>query len=119
MSTFGLEESIEDELEGKAFALSYEYKTSNRNLAYEYDEFQVYHYAGGYDGNWTIDGPVIISPFTDQWQQVLFPLTSTRTWGKVGDKATIFIRPMVVTSNNNNIQGMNYHVRDIKIDVYE
>jgi hypothetical protein len=115
ISTFGIEEAIE----GKAFTLVYEYKTSNRNPAYEWDDFYVYHYAGGYDGNWEIDGPGVRYPFTDDWQEVVFPLTAARPWGQAGNKVTIFIRPIEVTSNNNNISGMWHHVKDIRVEVYE
>lgn len=116
MSTYPITESVEAALEGKAFALSYEYKTSNRNLAYGYDEFQVFHYAGPYSGDWNIDGPTTLAQYTDDWREIIFPLTSTRTWGTVGNVTTIFIRPM---DGTNNIAGMKYHVRNIKIDVYE
>jgi hypothetical protein len=116
ISTYGLTEAIE---ETGAFVLAYDYKTSNRNSMYEWDDFYVYHYAGGYDGNWEIDGPGVRYPFTDVWLPVVFPLTETRAWGQVGSKITIFIRPIEVTSNNNNISGMFQHVKDLRVEVYE
>jgi hypothetical protein len=115
ISTFPIEEAIE----GKIFALAYDYKTSNRSPSYAYDEFYVYHYNGGYDGNWTIDSPGVICTFTDEWLPIRVPLTATREWGAVGSKATLFVRPMVVTSNDNSIQGMYHHVKDLRVELYE
>lgn len=115
ISTFATTEAIE----GKIFAVAYEYKTSNRNPAYEYDEFHIYHFAGAYDGNWTRDSEEITCPFTDEWLPLAAPITLSRGWGEVGSKVTFFIRPMVVTSNNNNIGGMHYHFKDLRVEEYE
>jgi hypothetical protein len=112
---------LEEPLPGPAVALTYEYKTTNRSSAYQYDYYDIYHYLGGYDGNWVIDCPVTRGEFTDEWLRVRVPLTANRAWGTEGNrnKATLFIRPPVVTSNGNNISGMFHHVRNIEFEVYE
>ncbi|MDR2382736.1 MAG: hypothetical protein LBD76_02500 [Prevotellaceae bacterium] len=115
VSTHPLTEAIE----GKVFAIAYEYKTSNKNSAYDYNDFWVYHFAGTYDGNWTRDEPGARYPYTNEWSPVRAPLTATREWGAAGSKATMLIRPIVVTSSDNSIAGMWYHVRELRAEVYE
>jgi hypothetical protein len=112
ISTSGLKEAIE----GKVFAVAYEYKATNKSTSYEYDYFDIYHYAGDYDGNWTIDGPAIQCYYTNEWTLMRAPLTTNRAWGAEGSVTTMFIRPPVL---DNNIAGMRYHVKDFRAEVYE
>jgi hypothetical protein len=104
---------------GKIYALAYEYKTSHRNPEYEYETFNVYHFAGEYNGDWIIDGPEITCPFTDEWLPIEVPLTAKREWGGTETRVTLFIRPMVVTTNNNNISGMRHYVKNLRVVEYE
>jgi hypothetical protein len=105
-------------------ALVYDYKITDRPEAYEYDVVNVYHTTNFWNSP-ILGGDskgILPCPFTDEWQTnvVTIPEETVlldETTGKYS-KFLIMTRPPVITSNNNTIAGTRFHIRNIRLELY-